>query len=39
MAKKMAERAGDMIMHIATAATDQSSATEEINQNPEQIAT
>jgi len=29
---------GEMITHIATAATEQSSATEEINNNMEQIA-
>jgi len=33
------ELVGEMITHIATAATEQSSATEEINQNMEQIAT
>jgi len=32
------EDVGEMIMHIATAATEQSSATEEINNNMEQIA-
>jgi methyl-accepting chemotaxis protein len=32
------EEVGEMIMHIATAATEQSSATEEINNNMEQIA-
>jgi methyl-accepting chemotaxis protein len=32
------EKVGEMITHIATAATEQSSATEEINNNMEQIA-
>lgn len=32
------ERVGDMITHIATAATEQSSATEQVNSNMEQIA-
>jgi len=35
---KAAEQVGDMITHIATAATQQSSATEEVNGNMEQIA-
>ena len=34
----MAEQVGDMITHIATAATEQSSATEEVNNNVEAIA-
>lgn len=34
----MSEQVGEMITHIATAATQQSSATEEINNNMEQIA-
>ena len=34
---QMSEQVGDMITHIATAATQQSSATEEINQNVSQI--
>ncbi|HXY78118.1 MAG TPA: methyl-accepting chemotaxis protein [Candidatus Acidoferrales bacterium] len=34
----MSEQVGDMITHIATAATEQSSATEEINKNVAQIA-
>jgi methyl-accepting chemotaxis protein len=34
----MSEQVGDMIMHIATAATEQSSASEEINKNMEEIA-
>ncbi len=34
----MAEQVGEMIIHIATAATQQSSATEEVNNNMEQIA-
>ena len=33
------EQVGEMITHIATAATEQSSTTEEINNNMEQIAT
>jgi len=33
-----AEQVGDMVTHIATAATEQSSATEEVNANIEQIA-
>jgi methyl-accepting chemotaxis protein len=32
------EQVGEMIMHIATAATQQSSATEQVNSNMEQIA-
>jgi methyl-accepting chemotaxis protein len=35
---QMSEQVGEMIMHIATAATEQSSASEEINNNMEQIA-
>jgi len=35
---QMSEQVGDMIMHIATAATEQSSATGEINQSMEQIS-
>src|SRR5262249_21374669 len=35
----MAEQVGEMITHIATAATQQSSATEEINANVNEIAT
>ena len=35
---QMAEQVGDMVTHIATAATQQSAATEEINGNIEQIA-
>jgi len=35
---QMAEQVGEMIAHIATAATEQSSASEEINNNLEQIA-
>ncbi len=35
---KMSERVGEMIAHIATAATEQSSATEQVNQNVELIA-
>ncbi len=35
----MAEQVGEMISHIATAATEQSAATEELNKNMEQIAT
>jgi methyl-accepting chemotaxis protein len=34
----MSEEVGEMITHIATAATEQSSASEEINNNMEQIA-
>ena len=34
----MSEQVGEMITHIATAATEQSSASEEINSNMEQIA-
>jgi methyl-accepting chemotaxis protein len=34
----MSEQVGEMITHIATAATEQSSATEEINGNMNQIA-
>ena len=34
----MSEQVGDMIAHIATAATQQSAATEEINGSIEQIA-
>ena len=34
----VADQVGEMITHIATAATEQSSASEEINQNLEQIA-
>ena len=34
----MAEQVGEIISHIATAATQQSSATEEVNNNMEQIA-
>lgn len=34
----MSEQVGEMITHIATAATEQSSATEEINTNMDQIA-
>ena len=34
----MSERVGEMITHIATAATEQSSATEQVNDNVEQIA-
>jgi methyl-accepting chemotaxis protein len=33
----MSEQVGEMITHIATAATEQSSATEQVNQNIEQI--
>ena len=33
----MSEQVGEMISHIATAATEQSSATEQVNQNVEQI--
>jgi methyl-accepting chemotaxis protein len=35
---QMAEQVGEMIAHIATAATEQSSATEQVNQNMDQIA-
>jgi methyl-accepting chemotaxis protein len=35
---QMSEQVGDMITHIATAATEQSAATEEINNNVEQIS-
>ncbi len=35
---RMAEQVGDMVMHIATAATEQSSATDEVNLNIEQIS-
>jgi len=35
---KMSEQVGDMVTHIATAATEQSAATEEINSNIDQIA-
>jgi len=35
---QMAEEVGEMIMHIATAATEQSAASEEVNQNMDQIA-
>jgi len=34
----MAEQVGDMVTHIATAATEQSSATEQVNHNVEAIA-
>jgi methyl-accepting chemotaxis protein len=34
----MSERVGEMITHIATAATEQSSATEQVNNNMDQIA-
>jgi methyl-accepting chemotaxis protein len=34
----MSDQVGEMITHIATAATEQSSASEEINQNMDQIA-
>jgi methyl-accepting chemotaxis protein len=34
---QMSEEVGEMITHIATAATEQSSATEQVNQNVEQI--
>jgi methyl-accepting chemotaxis protein len=34
---RMAEQVGEMITHIATAATEQSSATEQVNQNVDQI--
>jgi methyl-accepting chemotaxis protein len=36
---RMSEQVGDMILQIATAATEQSSTTEQINVNVEQIAT
>jgi methyl-accepting chemotaxis protein len=35
---QMAEQVGEMITHIATAATEQSSASEQVNQNMDQIA-
>src|SRR5438128_1568378 len=35
---QMSELVGDMITHIATAATEQSTATEQINNSMEQIA-
>ncbi len=35
---QMADRVGEMVTHIATAATEQSSATEEVNNNIEQIS-
>jgi methyl-accepting chemotaxis protein len=35
---QMAEQVGEMITHIATAATEQSSATEQVNNNMDQIA-
>jgi methyl-accepting chemotaxis protein len=35
---RMSEEVGSMITHIATAATEQSAATVEINQNMDQIA-
>ena len=35
---KMSEQVGDMIIHIATAATQQSTATEQINNSMDQIA-
>jgi methyl-accepting chemotaxis protein len=35
---RMSEQVGEMIAHIATAATEQSSATEQVNQNVEQIS-
>jgi methyl-accepting chemotaxis protein len=35
---QMSEQVGEMIAHIATAATEQSSATEQVNQNMDQIA-
>jgi methyl-accepting chemotaxis protein len=35
---QMAEQVGEMITHIATAATEQSSATEQVNGNMDQIA-
>jgi methyl-accepting chemotaxis protein len=34
---QMSEQVGEMVAHIATAATEQSSATEQVNQNIEQI--
>jgi methyl-accepting chemotaxis protein len=34
---RMSEQVGEMVAHIATAATEQSSATEQVNQNVEQI--
>jgi methyl-accepting chemotaxis protein len=34
----MSDQVGEMIAHIATAATEQSSATEQVNGNMEQIA-
>jgi methyl-accepting chemotaxis protein len=34
---QMSEQVGEMIAHIATAATEQASATEQVNQNVEQI--
>jgi hypothetical protein len=34
----MSEQVGEMITHIATAATEQSSATEQVNNNMDQIA-
>jgi methyl-accepting chemotaxis protein len=34
---RMSEQVGEMITHIATAATEQSSATDQVNQNVEQI--
>ena len=35
---RMSEQVGEMITHIATAATEQSSATEQVNNNMDQIA-
>ncbi|HYA23753.1 MAG TPA: methyl-accepting chemotaxis protein [Terriglobales bacterium] len=35
---RMSEQVGNMIVHIATASTEQSSASEEINKNAEEIA-
>ena len=35
---KLSEQVGEMVMHIATASTQQSASTEEINENIEQIA-
>jgi methyl-accepting chemotaxis protein len=35
---RMAEQVGEMIIHIATAATQQSSAADQVNQNVDQIA-
>jgi methyl-accepting chemotaxis protein len=35
---QMSEQVGDMITHIATASTEQSSATEQVNKNMEEIA-